>query len=292
MHLISWFLAFSSRECQIEDWPSHRSSCQLIQTTSTQKVVTFDETRDTDCCVLKSEHAVQSSIADKSRCHQIVAKAMTSDMTSPITSDVSFKQADYMHAECNSSDHEGDVTDTCVDKERVTCVGETLSKTENSEAIKIKSVKNLDVHCPIQNIQNEQQVVSPRSNDTAGVAPAIDRFQITVRSGSDSLIVPLQRSWSAEEILCEISSVVKIIPEKLRLISSGKQITAENLLWAVSRSKPIFLAIGEKAENEDGLDAGDISVITKQLMVERNVAVRALRQTSDLVDAILLIANK
>lgn len=85
---------------------------------------------------------------------------------------------------------------------------------------------------------------------------------------------------------------MKIIPEKLRLICCGKQITAENLLWAVNRSKPVFLAIGEKAENEDGLDAEDISVIMKQLTVERNVAVRALRQTSDLVDAILLIANK
>lgn len=206
---------FSSRECQIEDWPSHRSSCQLQlhQTTSTEKVVTFGETKDTDCCVLKLNHAVQSSIADKSRCHQIVAEAMTSAVTSAVTSamtsaetsavtsDTSFKQADCMHAECNSSDHEGDVTDTCVDKKHVTCVGETLCETENSDVIKIKSVKNLDVHCPIQTIQNKELVVSPRSSNTAGVAPSSDCFQITVRSGSDSLIVPLQRSWSAEEML-------------------------------------------------------------------------------------------
>lgn len=272
-------MCFSSRECQIEDWPVHRTSCQLhpLQPTVAEKGVTFDETIDTDCCVLKSVHALQISTASKSRPRPIVSDAVTS--------------YDNVHTDCNASDNDV-ISTTCVDKGHSKCVREVSPKAENSEAIIIRSVKNLDVHCAIQAIKSEEQIVAPRCNNASDVPQGSGPFQITVRCGSDSFLIPLQRSWSSEEMFHEILSAVKIVPEKLRLISSGKQITAENLLWAVDQSKPVFLAIGEKAESEDGLDAEDIAVVMKQLAVERNVAVRALRQTGDVVDAILFIANK
>lgn len=49
---------------------------------------------------------------------------------------------------------------------------------------------------------------------------------------------------------------------------------------------------GEQAENEDGVDVGDIEVIMKQLHVDRNTAVKALKNTGDVVDAIFEISNK
>ena len=49
---------------------------------------------------------------------------------------------------------------------------------------------------------------------------------------------------------------------------------------------------GEQTENEDGVDVGDIEVIMKQLHVDRNTAVKALKNTGDVVDAIFEISNK
>ena len=48
---------------------------------------------------------------------------------------------------------------------------------------------------------------------------------------------------------------------------------------------------GEQAENEDGVDVGDIEIIMKQLHVDRNTAVKALKNTGDVVDAIFEISN-
>jgi NACalpha-BTF3-like transcription factor len=53
----------------------------------------------------------------------------------------------------------------------------------------------------------------------------------------------------------------------------------------------VFLAFGEVAESEDGLEAKDIELIMKQLSVERNVAIKALRKTNSLIDAIFEIGN-
>ncbi len=49
---------------------------------------------------------------------------------------------------------------------------------------------------------------------------------------------------------------------------------------------------GERAESEEGVDSMDIDVIMKQLSVDRNTAVKALKNTGDVVDAIFEISNK
>ena len=56
--------------------------------------------------------------------------------------------------------------------------------------------------------------------------------------------------------------------------------------------KTLFLAFGEVAESEEGLEKGDVDVIVNQLAVERNVAIRALRKTGSVIDAILEIGNR
>ena len=58
------------------------------------------------------------------------------------------------------------------------------------------------------------------------------------------------------------------------------------------KDKAVFQAIGEVAENEDGLESGHIDCIMTRLGVDRNQAVKALRQTGDVVDAILYLGNK
>lgn len=55
--------------------------------------------------------------------------------------------------------------------------------------------------------------------------------------------------------------------------------------------KALFLAFGEVSESEEGLENTDIDLIVKQLDVERNLAVKVLRKTGNVLDAILEIGN-
>ncbi len=49
---------------------------------------------------------------------------------------------------------------------------------------------------------------------------------------------------------------------------------------------------GELAESEEGVDSTDIDIIMQQLRVDRNTAVKALKSTGDVVDAMLEISSK
>ena len=54
----------------------------------------------------------------------------------------------------------------------------------------------------------------------------------------------------------------------------------------------LFAFSGERAESEEGVNSTDIDIIMKQLRVDRNTAVKALKSTGDVVDAMLEISNK
>ena len=61
-------------------------------------------------------------------------------------------------------------------------------------------------------------------------------------------------------------------------------------LYFCMRADFIFYhqAIGEKAEDEAGIDGRNIDAMMKELNISRNQAVRALRRTNgDLIDALL-----
>ena len=66
---------------------------------------------------------------------------------------------------------------------------------------------------------------------------------------------------------------------------------ADSMRGAV-KNRAVFQVIGEKAEDEGGVCAGDIAVLMRQLAVERNAAVRALKQEGDVLDAIIHLAHK
>lgn len=78
--------------------------------------------------------------------------------------------------------------------------------------------------------------------------------------------------------------------ERLKVIHKGKLQTESTVLETL-KPNSLFLAFGEMAESEDGLEPEDIELIMKQLSVERNVAIKALRKTNCLIDAIFEIGN-
>lgn len=94
-----------------------------------------------------------------------------------------------------------------------------------------------------------------------------------------------------DEPLAHIANHLRIPAEKMRLICKGKQMHKENISNFL-RANAIFQAFGEQAESEDGLEVKDIEVLMAQMSVERSVAVKALRKTGDLIDAIFYVSDR
>ena len=95
---------------------------------------------------------------------------------------------------------------------------------------------------------------------------------------------------NGQTILQMISDAVSIPVSKLKLIHKGKMATCDNILEMLF-NKALFLAFGEVCESDDGLEKADIDLIVKQLDVERNLAVKVLRKTGNVLDAIIEIGN-
>lgn len=91
-------------------------------------------------------------------------------------------------------------------------------------------------------------------------------------------------------ILQIISDYVSIPVSKLKLIHKGKIATIDNIKDMLC-NKALFLAFGEISEDEEGLEHSDIDLIVKQLNVERNLAIKILRKTGNVLDAIIEIGN-
>lgn len=102
------------------------------------------------------------------------------------------------------------------------------------------------------------------------------------------LMVSLNDNGSS--VLQIISDQLSIPVSKLKLINKGKIATCDNIKDMLF-NKAVFLAFGEIAESEDDLEQSDIDLIVKQLNVDRNLAIKSLRKTGNVVDAIIEIGN-
>lgn len=100
----------------------------------------------------------------------------------------------------------------------------------------------------------------------------------------------VQKQLPGKALLQVISNALCIPVSKLKLIHKGKMVTSDNI-HGMLFDKALFLAFGEVSESEEGLEKTDIDLIVKQLDVERNLAVKVLRKTGNVLDAILEIGN-
>lgn len=125
--------------------------------------------------------------------------------------------------------------------------------------------------------------------------PTFDETQpfceITVKCNKEKVKIQIQNSWNGNEIFKIFSNKLKIPLEKIKVIHKGKCYTSDTIL-SVMTNKATFQLIGEQAANEDGLYIGDVDLLMKQMGVDRNDAVKALRKSGDVVDAILELGNK
>ena len=113
---------------------------------------------------------------------------------------------------------------------------------------------------------------------------------VNVKYAKAKYRVELALVYTGKQVFEEFSRVTKVPVTGIKVIHKGKLQTEMSVLGNVAENATFFV-IGQMAEDEEGLDTGDIELIMKQLSVERNVAVKALRKTNCLLDAIFEIGN-
>ena len=89
-----------------------------------------------------------------------------------------------------------------------------------------------------------------------------------------------------------IAEHIRIPSDRLKLIAKGKRYTRDNRHELVLVANMTLLSIGEQQEDETDVNLDDVDCIVRQVNVDRNAAVRALRLHPNVIDAILYLGNK
>lgn len=118
-----------------------------------------------------------------------------------------------------------------------------------------------------------------------------DPVTITVKTSKQKHRVTLDRQSTGTSLMADISRAACIPLEQMKLIHKGKLMNPDNIHESL-KDRAVFQAIGEVAENEEGLSGKDITCVMDQMKVDRNTAIKALRNTRNAIDAILYLGNK
>ena len=146
----------------------------------------------------------------------------------------------------------------------------------------------------VAEVEKERSTVSDKTylfkNEHHSDIPKLDEMKafstVSIKCNKTKHNLKIQTSWTGNEIFKFLSHSLKVPLEKLKIIHKGKVLNEETIGETV-KDKAVYQVIGEQAESEDGLDQRDIEVMMKQLGIDRNGAVKALKKSGDLIDAML-----
>lgn len=167
------------------------------------------------------------------------------------------------------------------------------SSVNSSSANKAKCAKGVERTCDFNNIRSAMEQIclsSAQESDEAENVTKNETVTIVIKHNKVKHELAVSTTDNGNSILQVISDSVRIPISKLKLIHKGKIATCDNIKDMVF-DKALFLAVGEVSESEVGLEKTDIDLIVKQLDVERNLAIRVLRKTGNVLDAIIEIGN-
>ena len=194
---------------------------------------------------------------------------------------------------CNREGHNNveplDTTLTLVDFQRA--LKDLTGKANGEDDRSISHVKSTNVNsCMTANIVQDNSVTygekSVQEDQSETMIPII------VKAHKTKLHLNMNPNQSPEDMFRDVALKTNVPVDKMKLIHKGKLMTNANLKEAI-KPKAIFQVLGEAAESEDGLDSRDIDVIMRQVHVDKNTAIRALRVSGgDLVQAILDLTSK
>lgn len=248
----------SSRDCQIKDWPSHKKKCSKVK---------YKTERNT-----AMEGAVSQSIILEEK-----------------------KKVEENHS--NSSEDVNNEKQLVQDKEYFQNIDKKQeSFLDNAKILSSSSKKELEAkNLPKENCTSTRDInLSINTNDESEIVSQMngDIVSIFIKHNKEKKKVEIAKNPDdSNSTFQQISDFLRIPVGKLKLIHKGKMVVPENVNTFLTHGA-LFLAFGEVCECEDGLDKTDIDILIKQLNVDRNVAVKALKQTGTLLDAIFDIGNK
>lgn len=253
VQLLVTLFSFSSKECQAKHWQYHKPACQeLLKKDCAEFALT--EISRIDVTRQESIVNVLRDCSSKS----LPLKVPLSTNGNPTTYEFNKKGAFQELNACFSgkAECEKDGEDPCV-----------CSEVSNQ----------------MRQIPGERKIAEDDlGKETVTVFIKHDKMK-------HKLCVPTAENGKI--ILQMISDAVSIPVSKLKLIHKGKMATCDNIQEMLF-NKALFLAFGEVCESEDGLEKADIDLIVKQLDAERSLAIKVLRETGNVLDAIIKLGNR
>ena len=271
-------ISISSRECQVSDWPTHKTKCRLLSerhipstpdgaTGIPATSVTVEGRSNTDknkdiwedvngLNHTGSENVVKSGSGSSTRLSSAFPVRREGKINCNFTPRVDFEGANQR----------------------------LIAKGKELETAKSQPKENSKTYLHKNAVCSDLPTFDPDSPNT----------EISVKSNKEKHKIQVNNSWSWGEVTKIISHRTEIPLEKMKIIAKGKMITEEALFWTLaSQRKMVFQVIGVKAENEDGLTESAVNVVMNQMSIDRNDAVRALKSSSgNVVDAMLNLGNR
>ncbi|XP_031554547.1 SET and MYND domain-containing protein DDB_G0273589-like [Actinia tenebrosa] len=245
-------ILYCSRECQIKDWPSHKKKCTKVKF-KTKEQKALKGIIYQNKILEEKENKVKEN-------HGNSSKVMNDE-----------KQLEQQMENFQNIDKK---------QENILNNGKILSSSLKKESEEESPKEN----CTSKTDTNDEiQGISQWNGETV---------TIFIRHNKEKKKVDIvKKPNDNNSTFQQISDFLRIPVGKLKLIHKGKMIVPENANAFLTHGA-MFLAFGEASECEDGLDKTDIDILIKQLNVDRNMAVKALRRTGTLLDAIFDIGNK
>lgn len=260
----------SSKECQVRHWQCHKLVCQDNRKDS------FDFTSTESSKGNKARF--KSNVNLSAECSSNMLLMRPSLSIDDSTPEGKICQFDSKTKVNNKQDGFQDLS-TCIDKG---CLGKAEGEKDGEKTSGCEHPSDQ----MIEGISSISLKESKKVEDVFGKETV--RIVIKHNKVKHELCVP--RTKDGKTILQVISDAVSIPVSKLKLVHKGKMATCDNIQGMLF-NRALFLAFGEISESEEGLEKADIDLIVKQLDVERNLAVKVLRRTGNVLDAIIEIGN-
>ncbi|CAB4017678.1 Hypothetical predicted protein [Paramuricea clavata] len=279
---------YCSVECQRIDWVTHKANCCMYISSKMHEsgddhdddntvTMKLDKTLDANDTIGQTTGRKCNTVNYKNKLQELAQKENAEqDLHKPLVENCQFTSQinlDPSESFLNHGVRDISLVKSAHTVKQQTEIVEEITKLKENE----KSVVSHVVSC------SHNQMPTTSQDDISNVV-------VYVKYAKKKHKVELGLPCTGLQVLEHFSRVLHVPIGRLKLIHKGKLQTELTIL---GRLKPnaVFLAFGEIAESEDGLEPEDIELIMKQLSVERNVAIKALRKTNCLVDAIFEIGN-
>jgi NACalpha-BTF3-like transcription factor len=260
--IVTLIFFFSSRECQLNDWPEHKLVCnQDNQQTNNSSTELKDGNKD--ICSCGTGKPVYNTYVDfETAAHNLAER----------TADKIMEQRNCERSNITERQETGTDTPGATGGVPPGATGGVPPGATGGLQVTYFE----DDKC---------------KSDVPKFDASLPKVTITLKCNKEKYKLELNSDWSGDELVKFIAGSVSVPLDKFKLIHKGKMVDQTNVREFL-KDKAIFQAFGEKAESESGLDSRDIDVLMKQLCVDRNSAIKALRKSGDLLDAMLELGSK